>query len=84
MQVKIVSGELPQPDPNGPPPPGVTEVVVRRNGGPPTIERIVDIRHPNFGDALGWVFAQNVKAAREENTRLTGNPDGRLPPVAHD
>jgi hypothetical protein len=79
MSLNLVIAPIPQPDPNGPPPPGVTEHVVRRNGGPPVIERVIDLHGENFAAAFSWVFAQNVKAARAENERLTGNPDGIVP-----
>lgn len=69
-----------EPSPSSPPdrspPPGVTERVVRVNGHPPTVIRTIDLRSDAVEDAITYVFAQNVKAARAENERLTGSPDG--------
>lgn len=57
-------------------PDGVTERTVQVNGDPPTTVYVLDARRDSFGTDLAYVFGRTVSRAREENTRLTGNPDG--------
>lgn len=59
-------------------PPGVTEQVVQVNGDPPRIIRSFDLRGADVATDIAYVFGRNVAAARAENERLTGNPDGVL------
>ena len=58
------------------PPAGVSERIVQMSGGALTVIRVLDARRATFGTDLAYVFGCNVFRAREENEKVTGNPDG--------
>lgn len=64
-------------------PKAVAKTRVRTRGGQVMTVFTVGANNASFEDDLTRVFSENVAAARRENTRLFGSPDGRTAvPVA--
>lgn len=57
-------------------PKGVTIRWITDHSGKKVMVRAIDAHSPTFGEDFLYVFAKNVQAARRENKRLLGSPDG--------
>lgn len=57
-------------------PKGVTLQRVTAADGQKVTVRAVDAHSPTFAEDFLYVFTKNVEAARQENKRLFGSPDG--------
>lgn len=59
-------------------PKGVTTRRVTAANGEKVTIRAVDANSPTFGEDFLYVFTRNVEAARRENKRLFGSPNGAV------
>lgn len=57
-------------------PKGVSLRRVTAATGEKVTVRAIDAHSPTFGEEFLYVFTKNVEAARHENKRLFGSPDG--------
>jgi len=57
-------------------PKGVTVRRITATNGEKVTIRAIDANSPTFGEDFLYVFTKNVEAARRENKRIFGSPDG--------
>lgn len=57
-------------------PKGVTVRRITATNGEKVTIRAIDANSPTFGEEFLYVFTKNVEAARRENKRIFGSPDG--------
>lgn len=60
-------------------PKAISKMRVRTRSGQVMTMFTVGANNASFEDDITRVFSDNVAAARRENTRLFGSPDGRMP-----